>query len=248
VDLEGKAILVTGGASGIGLAVVRRLLSEGCKIGVVDIVQTPDQDVSGTGEVDFYSCDITDIERVQEVVNCFSEKHGRVHGLVNNAGILHSEPLVGFSIDGIRKHEVEAWSRVIDCNLNSVFYMGVSVAEKMLKTRTKGVIINISSICASGNPGQGAYSAAKAGVNALTRSWARELGPMGIRVGGVAPGFTDIPSTSRALSVQMLKETVSRVPLRRLANVEEIADGVCFGLKNDFFNGRILEIDGGLPL
>jgi 3-oxoacyl-[acyl-carrier protein] reductase len=122
------------------------------------------------------------------------------------------------------------------------------VVEAMLKKRSKGVIVNISSVSAKGNAGQSAYSAAKAGIEALTKVWAKELAPMGIRAFAVAPGFCDTPSTHGALNEKVLQETVSRVPLRRLGRAEEIAAFVVSGIKNDYLNGKILEIDGGLVI
>jgi 3-oxoacyl-[acyl-carrier protein] reductase len=146
----------------------------------------------------------------------------------------------------VASHDPEAWNKVLAANLTSVFYMTSCVVEKMISTRTKGVIVNISSVSASGNAGQSAYSAAKAGVNALTAVWAKELSPMGIRVAAVAPGFTETESTKEAVSETMLRETIKRVPLRRLGRPAEIADGVLSVITNDFFNGKILELDGGL--
>ena len=107
-------------------------------------------------------------------------------------------------------------------------------------------VVTISSVSAGGNAGQSAYSAAKAGVNALTAVWAKELGPLGIRVVAVAPGFTETDSTKEAVSETTLREIVKKVPLRRLGRPEEIADGVLSVIRNDFFNGKVLELDGGL--
>ena len=116
----------------------------------------------------------------------------------------------------------------------------------MVVSRTKGVIVNISSISASGNAGQSAYSAAKAGVNALTKVWAKELGPMGIRVVAVAPGFCDTKSAHNALSESVLTQIVQDVPLRRLGRPEEIAAGVVAVIENGFIHGKVIQIDGGL--
>jgi 3-oxoacyl-[acyl-carrier protein] reductase len=138
------------------------------------------------------------------------------------------------------------WNKVLAADLSSVFYMTVCVVEKMITTRTRGVVVNISSVSSSGNAGQSAYSAAKAGVNALTAVWAKELGPMGIRVVALAPGFTDTDSTKDAVSEAALRETVKKVPLRRLGKPAEIADGVVSVIRNDFFNGKVFELDGGL--
>jgi len=138
------------------------------------------------------------------------------------------------------------WNKVLASDLSSVFYMTSCIVDKMITTRTRGVIVNISSISASGNAGQSAYSAAKAGVNALTAVWAKELSPMGIRVLAIAPGFTETDSTKEAVAETTLRETIKRVPLRRLGRPDEIAEGVLSAIRNDFFNGKVMELDGGL--
>jgi len=178
----------------------------------------------------------------------YHEEFGSADVLINNAGILYSEPLVKITQAGIQKHDVAMWHKVLAADLSSVFFMTACVVERMVATRTRGVIVNISSVSASGNAGQSAYSAAKAGVNALTATWAKELSLMGIRVVALAPGFTETESTKDALSEAVLRETVKRVPLRRLGRPEEIADGVLFVIQNDFFNGKVFELDGGLIL
>ena len=132
--------------------------------------------------------------------------------------------------------------------MDSVFYVSANVAEKMILNRTKGVIINISSVAASGNAGQSAYSAAKSGVNSLTKTWAKELGLLGIRVAGVSPGFCETNSTKNVMGVEVLNEVKKEIPLRRLGKVEEIANGTIFAIKNDYFHGKVLEIDGGLSV
>lgn len=108
--------------------------------------------------------------------------------------------------------------------------------------------MNISSISAKGNAGQSAYSAAKAGLEALTKVWAKELSPMGIRCFAIAPGFCDTESTHTAISKPVLQETINHVPLKRLGTTQEIAAFIVAGIKNDFLNGKILEIDGGLVI
>ena len=118
----------------------------------------------------------------------------------------------------------------------------------MVEHRTKGLIINVSSISANGNVGQSAYSAAKAAVNALTVTWSKELGMFGIRSTAIAPGIVDTSSTQRSLSEANIRKWKKNTPLGRLGKLEEISESVKFIIENDFFNGRILEIDGGLKI
>lgn len=249
MDLKEKNVIVTGGVKGIGHVVVGKLLQEGAKVCVIDIDRAGmDRLKEANTEVHCIQCDITDHGQVEACVDKFFEEVGRIDVLVNNAGILYSAPLVSLTSEGIKKHDPHMWGKVISTDLSSVFYMTVNVVEKMILKRTRGVIANISSVSASGNAGQSAYSAAKAGVNALTATWAKELSPLGIRVVAIAPGYTDTESTRHAIHAEALKDVVRKVPLRRLARPEEIAEGILSVIRNDFFNGKVFELDGGLVI
>jgi len=222
-------------------------VKEGAAVGVFDINAKGLEEMQEEDPNIFcVRCDVTKPEEVEDSVNSFFEKFGAIDVLVNNAGVLFSAPLVSLSMGGIKKHDYDAWQRIISTNLSSAFYMAVNVAEKMIMKRTRGVIVNVSSVSAAGNPGQSAYSAAKAGVNALTSTWAKELGPLGIRVVGIAPGYTDTESTREVLNEDVLKDIVKRVPLRRLGNVDDIVDAIRFVIENNFANGKVFEVDGGL--
>jgi 3-oxoacyl-[acyl-carrier protein] reductase len=248
MELSGKKIIVTGGLNGIGRVLVDKLCEKGATVGVFDIeVESNSSNTTQKGPC-FFKCDVSNHTQVESAVNDFYKAHDRIDVLVNNAGILFSAPLVSFSSEGVSKHDVDSWKKVIDTDLNSVFYMTVNVAEKMISNRTKGVIVNISSVSAGGNAGQSAYSAAKAGINALTKTWAKELGLFNIRVLAVAPGFTNTTSTHNALSEGMLKDITKKVPLRRLGKPEEIVDSILWSIRNDFITGKIIEVDGGLVI
>ncbi|MFC1584215.1 SDR family NAD(P)-dependent oxidoreductase [Fibrobacterota bacterium] len=249
MELNGKKAIVTGGVRGIGYAIVKQLIGEGALVGVFDINSEGLNEIQDEyKDIRTYQCDLTEPQQVEDCINRFFAECGEINILINNAGLLFNSPLVQFSAEGIRKHDIKAWDKAISINLSSLFYMAVNVAEKMLFKRTKGVIANISSVCACGNRGQSAYSAAKAGVNALTATWAKELGVMGIRVVGIAPGYTDTESTHQVLNEEVLKDIKRDIPLRRLGKAEEIAEGVVSVIRNDFFNGKVFEIDGGLVL
>ena len=162
--------------------------------------------------------------------------------------VRYNSPLVSFTAEGIKKHDINMWHQVLSVDLNSVFYMSLNVIEKMILNRTQGVIINISSICAAGNAGQCAYSAAKAGVNAFTIALSKELGALGIRVAAIAPGYMMTGTMRQSMVESMLKEHIRKTPLKRFGTSEEIADAALFIIRNDFFNGKILKIDGGMVL
>ncbi len=249
MDLKDKNVIVTGGANGIGKNLVEKLVNEDAIVGVFDI------DIEGLNKLakDYPGiycrvCDVSDGKQVQESVEELYNQSKRIDVLVNNAALIYNCPLISFAKGGVKKHDIDMWNKVIATDLSSVFYMTVNVVEKMLLNRTKGVIVNVSSICASGNAGQSAYSAAKAGVNALTVTWAKELALLGIRVAGIAPGYTETDTTIQSMSEDVLKDWIKKVPLRRLGKPDEIADGIMFIIKNDFFNGKILELDGGLRI
>lgn len=244
MDLRGKQIIVTGGVNGLGCAMVQALIARECNVTVFDIDVAGFEELQAAG-VRCIACDVTNYEQVNAAVEEFA---GAPDVLINNAGILYSEPLVKIAEDGAKLHAYESWDRVLRTNLSSVFYVTAPVVAKMIVTRTKGVVVNIGSVSAAGNPGASAYSAAKAGVHALTQAWAKELGPMGIRVIAIAPGFVDTDSAHAATSETALRETIKRVPLRRLGKAEEVAAAVVAAVENDFFNGKVFELDGGLTV
>lgn len=244
MDLRGKKIIVTGGVKGLGRAMVEALLARECNVTVFDIDQGGFDELQKTG-VRCVACDVTNSEQVNAAVE---ELEGAPDVLINNAGILYSEPLIKITEDGLKLHALESWDRVLRTNLSSVFYVTAPVVAKMIATRTKGVVVNIGSVSAAGNPGASAYSAAKAGVHALTQTWAKELGSMGIRVIAIAPGFMDTDSAHAATNKTALSEIIKRVPLRRLGKAEEVAAAVVAAIENDFFNGKVFELDGGLTV
>lgn len=244
-----KNIIVTGGAKGIGRTLVEKLVKARAKVGVFDL----DRNALNNLKMKFpdifcLSCDVSNFEQVETAVNRFYHKFNTIDVLVNNAGLIYNSPLISFGKRGIIKHDVKMWDMVIRTNLNSVFYMTSNVVEKMILKRTKGLIINVSSICAAGNIGQTAYSAAKAGVNALTSLWSKELSNFKIRVAGIAPGFIKTDTTMESLSESVINDWIRNTPEKRFGEPSEIVDGILFIIKNDFFNGKILELDGGLKL
>ncbi|BAO28803.1 SDR family NAD(P)-dependent oxidoreductase [Sulfuritalea hydrogenivorans] len=244
--IDGAVALVTGGARGLGLAIASHLQSLGATVIAADL----DQDAlsqlpaSLTGRI----LDVTSPADARAVIAEIIERHGRIDILVNNAGVIYNEPFVNImNPDGIM-HDYGRFRASLNVNLDSVFIMTSAVVEQMVTRRGKGVIVNISSICACGNEGQTAYSAAKAAVNAMTVTWSRELGRWGIRCNAVAPGFIDTDSTRRALSEPILKHIQASTPLRRLGEAGEVAQAVAAVIENDFINGAVLAVNGGLAI
>lgn len=250
MKIAGTRVLVTGGGSGIGRFLTERLMNESAEVCVLELDAarcTELQETSG-GRIKAWACDVTDPAAVDTALQAIFDAGFEPDVLINNAGIIHSEPLVNMLSRGERVHSRESWRHAMATNLDSVFYVTSRVVDRMLAKRIKGVVISISSISASGNPGQSAYSAAKAGVNALTYTWAKELGGMGLRFAAIAPGFIDTPSTRAALSEAAVTRLQQQIPLRRLGNLESIYLAARHVIENDYLTGTVLEVDGGLVI
>jgi len=246
LKVEGAVALVTGGAQGLGLAIARRLADEGA------IVVVADRDAEALAilpaGLEGVRMDVTHPAQVKTTVASLVERHDRLDILVNNAGVIFSEPFVNVMNPAGIMHDYGRFRASLTVNLDSVFIVTAAVVEHMVKRRTKGAIVNISSISALGNEGQTAYSAAKAGVNAMTVTWAKELGRWGIRANAVAPGFIGTDSTRQALSETVLKHIQANTPLRRLGHADEVAQAVIALVENDFINGTVLDVNGGLTI
>ena len=243
---KGSLALVTGGASGLGLAITQELLGEGAKVAVFDrdanALKRLPQEVFG------FIVDVTQPKMVKKAVTDLVAQHGTVEILVNNAGVIFSEPFVNLTNPSELMHDYDRFRNSLTLNMDSVFIMTRAVVEQMVKNRIGGVIVNMSSISANGNEGQVAYSSAKAAVNAMTVTLAKELGRWGIRCNAVAPGFIDTESTHLALSSSALKHVEDNTPLRRLGTAVDVAKAVRSLIENDFINGEILRVDGGLRI
>lgn len=241
MNVSGKTVLVAGGAGSLGSVIANDLIVRGARVAIFDVRQAQ------IGGALFVEADVSEEEAVAAGLQHVIAELGKISALVNCTGLIHSEPIVDL-MAARRRHGMDSWHSVIRSNLTAAFVLTSAVAEHMAMSRTKGVIINFSSIAASGNPGQAAYAAAKAGVEALTIVSARELGPFGIRAVAIAPGFVDTPSTHAAVTDAMVSDLKRRTPLRRLARPEEIAAAVAFAMENDFVTGQTIAVDGGLTL
>jgi 3-oxoacyl-[acyl-carrier protein] reductase len=191
---------------------------------------------------------VTDDLGVEKLFKSVRDDFGRVDALINNAGTNRDGLLVKVK-DGnvIKKMSAKDFRMVIDVDLVGVFLCAREAAIHMIEGGDGGVIVNISSISRAGNVGQTNYSAAKAGVAAMTVTWAKELARHNIRVAAIAPGFSDTRMVA-GIPQAIRDKIVSGVPVQRLGTPEEIGDATLFILRNEFYDGRILEIDGGLRL
>jgi len=253
VDVRGKTIVVTGAGRGIGRSLARYFAGKGANLAVLDTegdeLEKTRLECAGAGvEARAYEGNVANEESVIAALDRIAKDFGRLDGLVNNAGIVRDALLVKFK-DGrvVGKMSLEQWQSVIDVNLTGVFLCGREAAERMIASGAGGVIVNISSIARAGNVGQTNYSAAKAGVAALTVVWAKELARYGIRVGAVAPGFIRT-SMVQGMKPEALARMTAPIPLGRLGEPDEIARAVGFIFENDLFTGRCLEVDAGLRM
>jgi len=253
MQIKDSIVVITGAAQGLGAQIARRLGEHGAKLALIDLnldsllaLQTELKEKQIKSE-----CYVADVSSEQQVIDVFSSvvsHFGRVDVLVNNAGIIRDQFLNKVNQMGeLESHSLSNWQSVIDVNLTGVFLCGRQASKSMIENNTSGVIINISSISRAGNLGQSNYSAAKAGVIALTVTWAKELARAGIRVAAIAPGFIETEMT-QSMKPEILQRITAAVPLQRVGKPDEIAHTVQFIMENDYFSGRTIEIDGGLRI
>ena len=253
MDLHGKTIVITGAAQGLGQKMAETLSGEGANVALVDLDRTKLQDTlrlcsKAGGKPKDYRADVTDESAVESLFNSVHKDFGSIDAVINNAGIT-SDALLVKAQNGkvLKKMSLDDFHKVIAVDLRGVFLCGREAAVHMIEGGHGGVIINISSISRAGNIGQTNYSAAKAGVAAMTVTWAKELARYKICVAGIAPGFCDTRMVAN-IPQPILDKIISTIPLRRLAMPEEIGRAALFILQNDYCTGRIFEIDGGLRL
>ncbi|NOU49046.1 SDR family oxidoreductase [Pseudoalteromonas sp. JBTF-M23] len=253
MDINNKTVVITGGAQGLGFAMATEMAKLGANLALIDmqedVLASAKTELSKLGtQVHTYIANVSVESEVEAVFNAIQADCGNIAVLINNAGILRDGLLLkakeGKVID---KMALSQFQSVIDVNLTGVFLCGREAAVKMVEAGEGGVIINMSSVARAGNMGQTNYSAAKAGVVAMTTSWAKELGRFGIRVGAIAPGVIRTTMTD-AMKPEAKERLVKMKPVGRLGEAQEIAHTAKYIIENDFFTGRVVEIDGGIRL
>ncbi|EPC03404.1 3-ketoacyl-ACP reductase [Litchfieldella anticariensis FP35 = DSM 16096] len=253
MQMDEAVIAITGGARGLGLSMASLLGRKGARLALLDLEQEALDIAVGALrdegiEARSYVTNVADEVSVAQAFGAIAEEMGTVAGLVNNAGITRDGLLIKAKEGKVEKTmSLTQWQQVVDVNLTGVFLCGREAACQMVESGQGGVIVNISSISRAGNMGQSNYAAAKAGVVALTVTWAKELARHGVRVGAVAPGFIETEMTS-AMRPEVLEKIARGIPLGALGKPNDIAESVAFILENDYFTGRVIECDGGLRI
>jgi 3-oxoacyl-[acyl-carrier protein] reductase len=253
MQLSDMKIVVTGGASGMGAHFSRRLAEAGAQVAVGDVNDTGlvalvEAARGLRGSIHARELDVSDEAQIGSFVDWAHDAMGGLNGLINNAGILRDRLLVkkDRATGLVTKMSREDWQIVLEVNLTGATFMVRDVVAKMLADEKRpGVIVNISSIARHGNRGQSNYVAAKASLAANTLTWAREFAPHGIRVGAVAPGMIETPMT-RGMNQKARDAAVNAIPVGRIGEPEDIWLAVKFILECDFFNGRTIDVDGGM--
>jgi 3-oxoacyl-[acyl-carrier protein] reductase len=246
---EGKVAIVTGAAQGIGAAIAQRLAAEGAAVAVADLTAERGEEtvaaiVKNGGHAVAYGADVSRTEDVQSLVAAVVAEFGKVEILVNNAGITRDNLLF--------KMTDEDWDSVINVNLRSAFLMSRE-CQKHFSAQKYGKIVSLSSRSALGNRGQANYAASKAGVMGLTATLSIELGPFGINVNAVAPGYiatamTDATAQRVGLDPEEMKRLAAeQTPVRRVGTAEDIAATVAFlaADESSFISGQTIQVNGG---
>ncbi len=242
--LEGKTALITGAARGIGKAIALKFAEEGANIAFTDLAvnEETEQEIAAKGvKAKSYASDASDFAQTEEVVKAIKEEFGSIDILVNNAGITQ---------DGLMLRMTEQqWDRVIAINLKSAFNFIHACMPIMMRQRG-GSIINMASVVGvHGNAGQANYAASKAGLIALAKSIAQEMGPKGIRANAIAPGFIETAMTAQ-LPDEVREQWKQKIPLRRGGTVDDISSCAVF-LASDmssYVSGQVIQVDGGMNM
>ncbi|HEX7605045.1 MAG TPA: SDR family oxidoreductase [Polyangiaceae bacterium] len=254
MKLSDLKIIVTGAAGGMGRHFAVRLAEAGAQVAIGDVNEAGLTETvamaKGPGKIHAKKLNVADEADIAAFVAFAHGAMGGLNGLVNNAGILRDGLLVKKDREtgAVKTLSKEQWDAVIGVNLTGATLMVRDVVAKMVETGTKpGVVVNMSSIARHGNRGQSNYSAAKSALATNTKTWALEFAPFGIRVGAVAPGMVETPMTA-GMNPKAREALINMIPVGRVGTPEDLWVAVKFVLECDYFNGRCIDVDGGLSM
>jgi 3-oxoacyl-[acyl-carrier protein] reductase len=254
MQLKDLKIIVSGGASGMGRHFAVRLAEAGAQVAIGDVNEAGlAESVSlakGPGKVHARKVNVADEGEVGAFVDWAHGAMGGLNGLINNAGILRDGLLVKKDRETgeVKKLSKEQWDAVIAVNLTGATLLARDTVAKMVSTGSKpGVVVNMSSVARHGNRGQSNYSAAKAALATNSKTWSLEWAPFGIRCAAVAPGMVETPMT-QGMNQKARDALVAAIPVGRIGNTEDLWLAVKFVLECDYFNGRTIDVDGGLAM
>ncbi|NAW55854.1 MULTISPECIES: SDR family oxidoreductase [unclassified Vibrio] len=252
MNLNESVIAITGAGQGLGQMMAITLAHEGAQLALLDVNEeglrrTQEQCHMLSVKANIYPVDVTDESQVEQVFDEIVADFGQLDGLINNAGILRDGMLIKVKDGEMTKMPLEQFNTVMQVNVNGTFLCGREAAARMIATQRKGVIINISSVARAGNIGQTNYAASKAAVATMATTWAKELSRYGIRAAAIAPGVVHT-----AMANQLKPEAIERlqkmIPIGRMGEAAEIAHAAKYIFENDYFTGRVLEVDGGMRM
>ena len=248
MKIEGLSVVITGAGNGLGKKMALDLTADGACVFAADLNEKALKELNeeSNGKIKYHACDVSSEESVQSLFAKVHSSSGRLDVLINNAGITKDGLMLKVKDGETKVMSLSDFQSVINVNLTGVF-LCAREAAKIMTTQNNGLIINISSVSRAGNMGQTNYSAAKAGVDAMTVTWSKELAKYNIRCAAIAPGYIGTEMV-KAINPAVLEKIVNQMPLKRLGEPDEISKTVKFIIENDFVNGRILEIDGGLRI
>jgi len=248
MQLKDLKVIVTGGAQGMGAHFATRLMEAGAQVAVGDVNE--ERLAALPSAIHRRRLDVSKEEECVAFVQWAHEAMGGLNGLINNAGILRDSLLVkkDRTTGEVKKLSTADWNAVVAVNLTGATFMVREVVAKMVQADQRpGVIVNMSSIARHGNRGQSNYVSAKAALAANTFTWAREFAPFGIRVGAVAPGMVETPMT-QGMNQKARDALVANIPVGRIGLPEDLWLAVKFVLECEYFNGRTIDVDGGLTM
>jgi 3-oxoacyl-[acyl-carrier protein] reductase len=255
MNLAAVKCIVSGGAQGLGRHIALRLCQAGAQVAIGDVnaqglADTLELARGNSGKLHARALDVSQEQDVRAFVEWAYGAMGGLNALVNNAGILRDGLLVKKDrhTGQLSVLPREEWDAVLAVNLTGATILVREVVRKMVETGSRpGVVVNMSSIARHGNRGQSNYVAAKAALAANTVTWSREFAPFGVRVTAVAPGMIDTPMT-RSMNARAREALVSAIPVGRIGEPEDIWRAVQFCIECDYFNGRTVDVDGGLNM